>query len=204
MAVDKTEEAKKEAKEEEPSPKKGKLKLIIIIIAATLLVGGGAAAYFLYFKGDTTEEGEKEAPAGEEEEAKKEEAKKEEVKKEGEGEGEAESEDVDTIPIPEFEGGIIVSLDHFIVNIKDESGEIRYLKIEIKLELGNYEMQREVENKDPKIRDSIVTILTNKSVADVSDTKGKFKLKEEIRARINTFMTLGKVKEVYFTDFIIQ
>jgi flagellar FliL protein len=178
MAVDKTEEKKEEAKEEEPSPKKSKLKLIVIIVVAVLLIGGSGAVYFLYFKGgEPAVEGEEEAGTGEEE---GEEPTKVEGEEEGEAEAEGEAEVEEVIPVPEFEGGIIVPLDHFIVNINDENEEIRYLKIEIKLELENYELQKEVENKEPKIRDSIVTILTNKSVMDVSDTKGKFKLKEEI------------------------
>jgi flagellar FliL protein len=188
MAIE-DEEKQEEKESEEAAPKKNNL-ILIIIIAAAVLLGGGAAVYFLFIRGGEPEKTTEPAEEGADE-----------------GAGEAE-EAVDAKPAEpapsQIKEGIIFPLEHFIVNVNDESGDIRYLKIEIKLELGNSTMEQEVENRIPKIRDSIVTILTNKSVADVSDTNGKLRLKEEIKARINTFLTLGKVEEVYFTDFIIQ
>ena len=191
--ADEEEVQEEESSEESAPPKGGKLKLIIII-AAVLVIGGGAAAYFLFFKAPATTEEVEPAEGEEVEPDEGEEVEPDEGGKEGET----------TKTTPKLKEGIIFPLEHFIVNVNDSSGSIRYLKIEIKLELENSDMQAEVENRSPKIRDSVVTILTNKSVDDVSDTKGKQKLKEEIRARINSFLTLGKIQEVYFTDFIIQ
>ena len=206
--------------------KKSNLKLIIIIAVAVLLVGGGAA-YFFLIRGhgeppsaETAEPAKKEGKEGEkksegekkgegkkkaEGEKKGEGEKKAEGEKKGEGEKKAEGETTTGETKTETPDGNIFPLEHFIVNVNDDSQtDARYLKIEIKLELSTTEMQTEIENKVPKIRDSIVTILTNKSVADINNTNGKMRLKEEIRARINSFMTTGKINDVYFTDFIIQ
>lgn len=187
------EELNEEEGSEEGSPqKKGKL-ILIIIIAAVLLISSIAGAYFFFFRGPPKEEvvepaeGEDAAPA------------------EGDEGAPAEGDEGETTKTTStLKEGIIFPLEHFIVNINDDTGAIRYLKVEIKLELENDEMQAEVENRVPKIRDSIVTILTNKSVDSVSRPDGKLRLKEEIKARINTFITMGKIEEIYFTDFIIQ
>ncbi len=183
MAADETEKPKEEEQAQAPPKKKGKLKLIIIIVAV-LVLGGGAAAYFFLFSGGTEPEGGVEAAA------------------EGgaEGAGEAGAEEAPVVLAED----VTFSLDNFIVNVEGDVGDIRYLKIEIMLELENEAMEKEVEMKTPKIRDSILTILTNKSVADISDVNGKLRLKEEMKARINSFLVLGKIKDVYFTEFIIQ
>ncbi|MFC1856026.1 flagellar basal body-associated protein FliL, partial [Thermodesulfobacteriota bacterium] len=64
----------------------------------------------------------------------------------------------------------VFPLNYFIVNVNDTSGVMHYLKIEIKLAMESGEALKEAENKIPKIRDSIVTILTSKSVEDVDNT----------------------------------
>lgn len=183
-------EVKQEAQESAPPKKKSKKLLLIISIVAVLLLGGGAVAYFIFFRSappatDTTDAGD-EGKAGDSADA---------------GAGDAGADG--TTPV-EADESVIVSLDHFIVNVASDIGDTRYLKVEIKLELESSAMEKEVENRTPKIKDSIVTILTNKSVADISDVNGKLRLKEEIKARLNAFLKSGKIKEVYFTDFIIQ
>jgi flagellar FliL protein len=193
MALEDEERSEEESEEEEAPSKKGSKTLLIIIIATVILLGGGGGAYFFLFRGadeaDTTE------TVTDEGETKVDEGEKTDKVEEG-------APDTTT----KVKEGSIFPLEHFIVNVADIDAEdgTRYLKIEIKLELENPEMEPEVENRVHKIRDSIVTILTNKSVDEISSTNGKMRLKEEIRARINSFLTLGKITEVYFTDFIIQ
>jgi len=181
-----------ESSEEAAPQKQGKGKLIIIIAVVLLLAAGGGAAYFFLFRGAAETEVTETTP---------EDGGEETTPEDGGDEATTEGGETTTPTVTE---GVIFPLEHFIVNVNDMSGNIRYLKIEIKLELEKIEMQPEIENRTPKIRDSIVTILTNKSVDDISNTSGKVRLKEEIKARINTFLTTGKITEVYFTDFIIQ
>jgi flagellar FliL protein len=54
----------------------------------------------------------------------------------------------------------------------------------------------------PKIRDIIIIVLSSKTYAEVSTKEGKDELREEIRDKVNLFLTKGQINRVYFTEFI--
>jgi flagellar protein FliL len=95
-------------------------------------------------------------------------------------------------------------LDTFYANLADKD-ETRYLKITISLELSNQLGEEPSKKYLPKIRDCILSILSSKSVDDVSSIKGKEFLKNQLKTQLNTFIKEDTtVKDVYFTEFIIQ
>lgn len=99
--------------------------------------------------------------------------------------------------------GHIVPLDSFVINLADPS-EVRYLKITINLEVDKEETIDEAQTKMPQIRDALLMLLTSKTSNDMKDTGGKLKLQDEMVARVNSFIRTGKVKAVYFTEFVMQ
>jgi flagellar FliL protein len=99
--------------------------------------------------------------------------------------------------------GPIYPLDQFIVNLASNNAD-RYLKCKISLELSMPELQQEIDKKLPAIRDIIISILSSKSVEEIQTIRGKNKLKEEIKRKINEILTSGEIKNVYFTEFVIQ
>jgi flagellar protein FliL len=178
-------EEKEEKKEQAPAEKKKlPMKLIIIVLAVVLVLGGAAAGYFLFF-------GHKGKAAGKEDtgkETKKEQVKEEGSKKGGEGEGVS---------------GNMKQLDPFIVNLADAEGQ-RYLKAVMQFEVDNPAAESEIQEKLPQIRDEILMILSNKTFDDVSATAGKRMVKREIASAVNKYLTSGQVKQVYFTEFVVQ
>ena len=94
-------------------------------------------------------------------------------------------------------------MDAFVVNIAETNGE-RYLKIVIQLEVSDPGVGPELEQLKPRIRDSILDLLTPKTFKDLIDPAGKQRLREDIAGRINNILQRGKVTKVYFTDFVIQ
>jgi len=101
------------------------------------------------------------------------------------------------------EVGLMFPLEPFTVNLLSESGR-RYLKVEMNLEINGEELSPELEEKKPIFRDIIIRLLSSKSLEEISTIKGKEKLKEEIVSQINPRLKDGKVKNVYFTDFVVQ
>jgi flagellar FliL protein len=101
------------------------------------------------------------------------------------------------------EVGIMFPLDLFTVNLLSESGR-RYLKVEMNLELEGEELVVELEKKKPVLRDIIIRILSSKSLEEISTAKGKEALKEQIVSELNTRVKDGKIKNVYFVDFVVQ
>jgi len=94
-------------------------------------------------------------------------------------------------------------MEPFVVNIAETNGE-RYLKIVIQLETSDPGVGPELEQIKPRIRDSILDLLTPKTFKDIMDLSGKQRLREDIAGRINNILQRGKVTRVYFTEFVIQ
>jgi flagellar FliL protein len=100
------------------------------------------------------------------------------------------------------EEGFMHRLDPFIVNLFDERG-VRYLKVRLDIELWDA-TEEEIQKKTPKIRDSLIVLLSSKKYEEIGSLEGKARLREEILFRLNRILGEGKAKEVYFTDFVVQ
>ncbi|MDD2897290.1 MAG: flagellar basal body-associated FliL family protein [Desulfuromonadaceae bacterium] len=97
----------------------------------------------------------------------------------------------------------IFPLDPFIVNIYDGQ-ELRYLKVKVELEMVGPAVKTELEGRLAPIRDSILILLSAKTLQDIQDVQGKNTLKDEILGAINRNIPPGKIAKVYFTDFVVQ
>ncbi|MDR2401387.1 MAG: flagellar basal body-associated FliL family protein [Deferribacteraceae bacterium] len=166
--------AEEESKAEQPV-KKGKGGLMIVaVLVLLLLAGGGAALYFLVLHKPSVEESLV-AP-----------------------------ELPATAAKPQAEPGPIMPYTAFLVNLADAGGK-RYLRFSLSLELSKHKnFQQEVEQKDAKIKDIIISIISSKTFEEISTPQGKIALKQEILRRLNTIMSGGKVEDVFFTEFVVQ
>ncbi|WP_169975043.1 MULTISPECIES: flagellar basal body-associated protein FliL [unclassified Campylobacter] len=99
--------------------------------------------------------------------------------------------------------GPIYPMDQFIVNLLSESGS-RFLKTKVDLELNNEALTPEIDKKKSLIRDIIIRTLSSKTFEEVSTIKGKDRLKDEIVDRLNEVLADGHIKNIYFTDFVVQ
>lgn len=99
--------------------------------------------------------------------------------------------------------GQMYPLDQFIVNLLSENGS-RYIKAKIDLEQSNEDLAAELDRKKPLIRDVIIRTLSSKTYEEISTSKGKDRLKDEIINRLNEVLHDGYVKNIYFTDFVVQ
>lgn len=99
--------------------------------------------------------------------------------------------------------GPMVNIDTFIVNILDDE-ESRYLKAAITLEVDAESTATEINNRLPQIKDAILLLIGNKTFNELRDMQGKLQLRGELINRLNEILTKGKVKRIYFTDFVVQ
>jgi flagellar protein FliL len=99
--------------------------------------------------------------------------------------------------------GAIYELETFIVNLSDDSGN-HYLKVKISLEMSKAELNLEIEKRLPQFRDSILTLLSSKTVEDVKTLEGKAQIRAEVITMLNQYLKTGKISNVYFGDFIVQ
>jgi flagellar protein FliL len=94
-------------------------------------------------------------------------------------------------------------MEPYVVNLIDNDGE-RYLKVVMHLELSDQKMTEEMKLLNPKLRDTILDLLSSKTYKEMMDPLGKQRLRDEIAMRVNMNLTTGKVLKVYFTEFVIQ
>lgn len=97
----------------------------------------------------------------------------------------------------------IVALDPFVLNLSDHG---RYLKVTIQLEINDQSLIEEVTERTPQLRDTIITLVSSKSLNSISSAEGKFQLKDELLFRSNQVMGKEKdlFKNLYFTEFVMQ
>lgn len=91
----------------------------------------------------------------------------------------------------------------FLVNLSDPSGK-RYLKVSIQLEVSSPSVSAEIADHNIEIRDMILMLLSGKEYGDIGNVAGKMMLKQDILSRLNKTLSNGQVKEVYFTEFLVQ
>jgi len=72
------------------------------------------------------------------------------------------------------------------------------------LELGIPELESELDKRLPQVRDSILMILPSKRFEDISSVEGKIALRDQIIETLNGFLTLGKITNIYFKEFVVQ
>lgn len=98
--------------------------------------------------------------------------------------------------------GNLIEVGEFTTNIGDIAGT-RFVKVEIFLEVAGKKGNEDIDEFMPIIKDSILSILSSKSVADL-EVRNRERLKQEIKQDLNTKLGKDSIKNVYFTSFIMQ
>ena len=173
---EKEENVEEEGKSEKSGGGSNIVLIIIIVLLVLLLAVGGIVAYLMLSGGD------EETPDT---------VKQEKVEKKSRKKS-------DNLTV-----GPMYPLDKFTVNLLSENGR-RFLVAKINLEEDSEELTSELDKKTPLIRDIIISILSSKTVEEITTPKGKEKLKEEIVNQINKYLEDGEIANVYFTEFVIQ
>lgn len=105
--------------------------------------------------------------------------------------------EVDTTPM-------IYTMDKFTVNLGGEPK--RTIRVEVNLQMlgkEGFEEVMEPENR-AKTRDRIVRLLNEKSFSELDSIQGKLFLKDKIAGEVNSILRRGIVKDVFFSDFVVQ
>ncbi len=99
------------------------------------------------------------------------------------------------------EVGKVIPLETFIVNLAGSKGR-KVLKVNMELEVKGTDVIQEIDNRKAQIRDFIIIILSSKTYDEVSTKEGKDFLRNEIKDQVNSFLSKGKIMNVYFTELI--
>ena len=80
----------------------------------------------------------------------------------------------------------------------------RFLLATIGIDVSTPEALQELNKKEVQVRDVLNTVLTEKTLPQLIDITQREQLRTEIAKKIGDIVIVGKVKNIYFSKFIIQ
>jgi flagellar FliL protein len=157
-----------------PPTRKSPMKWILIALSVVVLAGGGFVGWTVIREGQVET-----------------------------GQSDAEFEEKQPQIPAEPDVGQMFALDPFVVNLSDPGGK-RYLKSKIELEFTEEPVRQELTARLPQLRDVILLYLSSKSMEEIQSVDGKTELRNSLIKRINQVLKSGKIRNLYFTQFVIQ
>lgn len=102
----------------------------------------------------------------------------------------------------------IADVNEFLVNLADENKSFIKIKFVIAYDKKNKKLDKEIPEKMPSMRDSVISILRTKKSSDFNNTDNNKNsmenIKKEIIDAINKNLVNGKITNIYIQDIIIQ
>jgi flagellar FliL protein len=159
------------------------------LVILAIIVADAYAAYFLVVKGIAPRMAEAQVVrAAQESKVEEEVAQAEEVHTQGKN-----------VPIV----GAITPIEDIVVNPAGSAGT-RYLCTTVALESTKPTVAEEVTEREPQIRDTLIEILSRRSVEELSALSTREELRAEIKTAVNEMLVSGEVVGVYLSNFVLQ
>lgn len=103
----------------------------------------------------------------------------------------------------EAAGSLVYAVKDIVVNPAGTGGT-RFLSVSFGFELGSAELAAEFEERELVVRDALITILSSKTVAQLTDAKQKEIVRYQVKKRLEQILDTDEIDGVYFTDFVLQ
>jgi flagellar FliL protein len=100
-------------------------------------------------------------------------------------------------------GSLVYAVKDIVVNPAGTGGT-RFLSVSLGFELGSSELEWKFEEREPLVRDALITILSSKTVAQLTDAKQKEITRYQIKKRLEQLLETDQIAGVYYTDFVLQ
>ncbi len=100
-------------------------------------------------------------------------------------------------------GSLVYAVKDIVVNPAGTGGT-RFLSVSFGFELGSSDLAAEFEERELIVRDALITILSAKTVAQLTDAKQKEIVRYQVKKRLEMLMDTDEIEGVYYTDFVLQ
>ena len=190
---DKTTVQKPDDASKEKTAKKGLSKLILFggIGLGVVLVGVALALFVL--KPMMTGGGEESTSAEQTKSATEKHATKPEPKKKSsKGDGHGEKAEA-----------LVYAIKDIVVNPAGTGGT-RFLSVSFGFEFDSPELTAAIQERELAVRDALITILSSKTVTQLTDAKEKEIVRYQIKKRLEQLLNTDQITGVYYTDFVLQ
>ncbi len=94
-------------------------------------------------------------------------------------------------------------IDDIVINPAGTGGS-RFLSVSFGFELNSPAEADAFRSREPIIRDALITILSSKTVAQLTDARQKEIIRYQIKKRVSELMKTSELAGVYYTDFVLQ
>ncbi len=93
------------------------------------------------------------------------------------------------------------SIGEMYANVKDSR---KILKVNIEVETINEKLKETFDEKRPKMTNSILELLRNKTEEELSGEKGQKALRQQVLKSIKQVIPSDEIMDVFFVEFIVQ
>ncbi len=99
---------------------------------------------------------------------------------------------------------VYYELPEFLVNLSTGGNRVSFLKMSVTLELRDKAAVKVLEANKPRVLDVFNTYLREMRPSDVQGSAGIYRLRDELMARLNGTVEEGIVKNILFSEIIVQ
>lgn len=100
-------------------------------------------------------------------------------------------------------GQFIYAIDEIIINPANTNGR-KFLLTALAFDLATEENRAKLEEKDFLVKDMVISVISSKTTAFLSDVSLRDSLRSEITHKVESFMPDIKINKVYFSKWIVQ
>jgi flagellar FliL protein len=98
----------------------------------------------------------------------------------------------------------IFNLPTMTVNLRGEGDREQFMKLTVALEVANGEVMTEIQPRMAKVVDAFQVYLRELRKSDLEGSAGIYRLKEELRRRVNIAIYPAQVESILFKEILVQ
>lgn len=106
--------------------------------------------------------------------------------------------------LAEAHDSFIFNLPPMTVNLKSEGEGEAFMKLIVALEVADEKMMEEIQPRMAKVTDAFQVYLRELRKSDLEGSAGVYRLKEELRRRVNVAIFPAQVESILFKEILVQ
>lgn len=100
--------------------------------------------------------------------------------------------------------GFIFNLPTMTVNLNTDGEGEQFMKLTVAIEVANEAMMKEIQPRMAKVLDAFQVYLRELRKSDLEGSAGIYRLKEELRRRVNVAIFPAQVDAILFKEILVQ
>lgn len=110
----------------------------------------------------------------------------------------------DASHLPAMADTFIFNLPPMTVNLNNEGDGKQFMKLTVALEVADEKMMAEIQPRMAKVVDAFQVYLRELRRSDLEGSAGIYRLKEELRRRVNVAIFPAQIESILFREILVQ